>query len=148
MEKEGRVAVKREETEALIPSLFYALLKDFESSDQRYGPFKVERDLDGKFKSLEFYTHNCYYFKGVCKVKYWFLNSHGRRVLFRTEYRINSTNFVGVDSPVSFKVSSLKVYTLSAGSWVKFSFGRVSLLKLVLGLGKEGEIPLVFKVRT
>ena len=149
IERSGRFAVESSELQSSIPPLFYSLLKDFESANQRYGGFTVERDLDGNLKSIEFFTEDCYYFKGICRVKYWFYESpSGKRFLIRSEMRINSTSPYGIEVPVSFKVKSLEVYRLSGGDWVKMGSGRGDLIKLVIGFKGGGELPLVFKIRT
>ncbi len=149
IERSGKFAVENVNLQSSIPPLFYALLKDFESANQRYGGFTVERDLDGNLKSLEFYTEDCYYYGQVCKVKYWLYESpSGKRFLIRSEMRINSTSPGGIDVPVSFKVNSFEVYRLSRGDWVKMGSGRAGLIKVVVGFKGGGELPLVLKVRT
>ena len=148
VERSGKFAVDSGKVISLIPPLYYLFLRDFESANQSYGGFVVGRELDGNLRSVSFFTENCYYFKGVCRVKYWFYeSSDGKRLLFRSEYRLRSLEGRGISVPVSFKVEGLELFRLSGSSWVKFNGGRASLLKLVVK-GKEGEIPLVFKVRT
>ncbi|WP_121169536.1 prepilin-type N-terminal cleavage/methylation domain-containing protein [Thermovibrio guaymasensis] len=149
VESSGKFAVENSKLQSSIPPYFYSLLKDFESVNQRYGGFTVSRDVDGNLKSVEFFTEDCYYFKGICKVKYWLYESpSGKKFLIRSELRINSNSPKGIEVPVSFNINSFEVYKLSGGSWVKMNTGRADLIKLVLGFKGGGELPLVFKVRT
>ncbi len=145
----GRSAVENFKLQGLIPPFFYLFLRDIESANQNYGGFKVYRDLDGNLEGFEFTTENCYYFKGICTVKYWLYRGRGgKRYLFRSEYDFNSP-LKAVSFPLSFKNASLELFTLSGGNWVKFNGGRVNLLKVLIEFKGEGvELPLVFKVRT
>jgi prepilin-type N-terminal cleavage/methylation domain-containing protein len=148
VERSGKFAVEGGKVISFVPPLYYLFLKDFESANQSYGGFVVRRELDGKLKSFSFYTENCYYYRGICKVKYWFYEGpRGRRLLFRSEYRLRSLEDRGISVPVSFKLKGLELFRLSGSNWVKFNGGRLSLVKLLVE-SKEGEIPLVFKVRT
>ena len=148
VEKTGKVAVENSKLQFLVSPLFYLFLRDFESINRSYGNVSVVKDIDGNFKWIEFYTENCYYFPGVCRVKYWiYKNESGsEHWLIRTEYRLNSTNEKGIDSPISSQVVSLKVYHLSGGSWVEGFGGK--LVKLVIKLKGGKELPLVFVIRT
>jgi len=151
IERSGRFAAESSRLQSVIPPLFYLFLRDIESANQAYGGFTVHRDVDGALKSFELFTENCYYFKGVCLVRYrLYVSPSGRRVLMREELRINSTSPQGVEIPVSFRVSSIEVYRASASSWVKVEEGsrRLALVKVVLGIEGSGELPLIYKLRS
>ena len=146
VERTGRAAVENSQLQSLVSPLFYLFLRDFESINTRYGNLSVVRDTDGNVKWVEFYTESCYYFPGICRVKYWLYKNGEKRYLIRTEYRLNSTSGAGVDAFVSSKVLSIEVYHLSGGNWVKGAGGR--LLKLVLKVEGGKELPLTFVIRS
>ncbi len=145
VEKSGRAAVENGELQSLVSPLFYLFLKDFESINTSYGSPKVLKDVDGNLKWIEFFTENCYYFKGICRVRYWIYKSEGHSWLVRSEFRLNSTGR-GIDFPLTSRVSGLSVFKLSGGSWVEGIGGK--LIKVVLRLKEGGELPLVFKIRS
>lgn len=151
IERSGKFAAQNNSLQSQVPPLFYLFLKDFESANQAYGGFVVHRGVDGELKSLEFFTENCNYFGGICRVKYYLLETpSGRKVLMREEGRINSLAPRGIEVPVSFKVNSFEVYRTSGSEWVKVEEGkrRLSLIKVVVGIEGGGELPLVYKVRS
>jgi len=145
VEKTGKAAVENARVQTFISPVFYLLLRDVNSISVSYGSPKVIRDTEGRVKWFEFFTENCYYFKGICEVKYWVFKKGKLHWLVRTESRLNSES-PGIDLPVSSKVSGFEVYKLSGGDWVKGVDGN--LVKIVLKLNRGGEIPLVFKVRS
>jgi prepilin-type N-terminal cleavage/methylation domain-containing protein len=145
IEKAGRSASENAELQSFIPSIFYLFLRDFNSINTSYGSPQLVRDTDGNVRWLEFFTENCYYFKGVCRVKYWLYKNERENWLIRSEYRINSETS-GIDFPVTSRVKEFEVYRLSGGDWVKGV--DTNLLKIVLKLNKGGELPLVFKIRS
>jgi len=99
VEKSGRAAVENGELQSLVSPLFYLFLRDFESINTSYGSPKVLKDVDGNLKWIEFFTENCYYFKGICRVRYWIYKSEGHSWLVRSEFRLNSTGR-GIDFPL------------------------------------------------
>ncbi len=150
IEKSGRFSAENSELQSTIVPLFYIFLKDFESIDRRYGAISVKKDSDNR-KTLEFYTNSCYYFKGVCRVKYWIYENKEKKIhyLIRSEYRINSLSPSGIDVPVTSRVSDFQILFSRSGDWYNGTAGTSpSLLKIVLKLRDEGgELPLVFKLR-
>lgn len=145
VERTGKVALENSKVQSLIPPIFYLLLRDVNSINLSYGSPKIVRDTDGNVKWFEFFTENCYYFDGICRVKYWIFKKGKEHWLIRTESRINSA-LPGVDFPVSSKISGFEVFKLSGGSWVKGV--NDNLVKIVLMLEGEGEVPFVFKIRS
>ena len=146
IEKTGKAAVENSQLQSLISPLFYIFLRDFESINRNYGNFSVVKDTDGNVKWIEFYTENCYYFPGVCRVKYWMYKNEKEHWLIRTEYRLNSSSETGIDAPISSKVLSFDVYHLSRNDWVEGAGGK--LLKVVVKVEGGRELPLVFVIRT
>ncbi len=146
VEKTGRAAIENSQFQSLVSPIFYLFLRDFESINTGYGTVSVEKDTDGNFRWVEFYTENCYYFPGVCRVKYWLYKNEKEHWLIRTEYRINSTSREGIDIPISSRVNSIDIYHLSGGSWVEGTGGK--LIKVVVKVEGEKELPLVFVVRS
>ena len=148
IEKTGKAAVENSKLQSLISPLFYLFLKDFESINRTYGNISVVKDTDGNVKWIEFYTENCYYFPGVCRVRYWTYRNEGnkRNWLIRSEFRLNSTTNTGIDAPVSSIVRGFKVYHLSGGDWVEGVGGK--LIKIVIETKGGKELPLVFVLRT
>ncbi|WP_163327779.1 type II secretion system protein J [Desulfurobacterium thermolithotrophum] len=150
IEKSGKSSAKSSELQSTIFPLFYVFLKDIESADQRYGILSVKKDAEGN-ESLEFYTNSCYFFKGICKVKYWIYENREKKLhyLIRSEYKLNSTSLIGVDIPLTSKVKEFNVFFSKFGNWYDgIQGGRPSLVKVVLKFEKEGgELPLIFKLR-
>ena len=150
IEKSGRFSAENSELQSTIVPLFYTFLRDLESVDKRYGTISVRKDSDDR-EELEFYTNSCYYFKGICRVKYWIYKNEEKKIhyLIRSEYRINSLSPSGIDIPITSKVSDFQVLFSRSGDWYNGTIGtNPSLLKIVLKLKDEGgELPLVFKLR-
>jgi len=150
IERSGKFAAENNSIQSRIPPLFYLFLKDIESANQAYGAFAVQRDSEGKLKSLEFFTENCNYFKGICKVRYYLYKSpSGKRILMREEERINSLAPEGITVPISFRVNSFEVFRPSQSEWVRVEEGksRLKLVKVVLELEGSSELPLIYRVR-
>jgi len=145
IERSGKLAAETSSLQALAPVLFYVALKDFESADYSYAPLSVLRPEEGKV-SVSFYTKNCYHFGGVCKVSYF---SEGK-LLIRKEERINSVGEGGVETPLSFKVSSLNLFSKRGAEWREIEEGssRPSVIKLLFKIEEKGELPIVVKIRT
>jgi len=149
IEKSGKFASENNKLQSLIPPLYLVLLKDFESINTHYGNLSIHRDLDGNLKRIEFYTESCYYYPGICRVRYYLFKNNRFHVLMREELRLNSVTEKGVEVPITERVVSFEVLTYSGGSWVKgSSLPRNGLIKLILKLEGGGELPLVFKVRS
>lgn len=150
IEKSGRFSAENSKLQSTIVPLSYVLLRDVESIDKRYGPINVTRDSDGR-ETLEFFTHSCYYFKGICRVKYWIYEDEDKNFhyLMRSEYRINSVSLSGIDIPVTSKVSDFNVLFSQGSDWSNETTEvNPSLIKIVLRLkGDGGELPLIFKIR-
>jgi prepilin-type N-terminal cleavage/methylation domain-containing protein len=147
-ERTGKEAVKTVEASNEVTPLFVLLLRDLESANSKYGPLRVRRGPEGEVDSFQFYTENCYYFKGVCKVKYWFLNREGKPVLLlRSEQRLNDINGNWIDSPVTTKVDSLELLIPSADGYKECRFAKEGLIKVVLKFKNGEELPLTFNLR-
>lgn len=148
VEKTGKAAVENSQFQAFVSPIFYLFQRDIESINENYGGISYAKDTDGKFRWIEFYTENCYYFPGICRVKYWIYRNEEKKEnwLIRTELRLNTTNSIGIDAPVSSKVADLEVYHLSGGDWVKGVGGK--LIKIVIKSKRGKELPLVFVIRT
>ena len=146
VEKTGKIAVENSKLQSLIPPIFYIFLRDFESINTTYGDISVTKDTEGNVKWIEFYTDNCYYFPGICKVRYWAYRNGRENWLIRSELRLNSTTDTGVDAPVSSAVTGFKVYHLSGGEWIEGIGGK--LLKIVIEIKGGKDLPLVFVIRT
>lgn len=97
---------KYTEIEKTSIPLFSLFLKDLESSNQSYGTLKLTNTDNNS--SLSFFTENCYFFPGICKVKYWTLTKNKKLYLIRSEYKLNSTTPTGIDIPLTSKLSSFK----------------------------------------
>lgn len=148
VERTGKAALENSRIQSTVTPLFYLLQRDIESINTGYGGITYGKDPNGKLNWVEFYTENCYYFPGVCRVRYWtYKSEEGKESwLIRTELRLNSTTNAGVDAPVSSAVTGFKVYHLSGGDWVEGAGGK--LLKIVIEMKGGKELPLVFVVRT
>ena len=152
IEISGKLSEENNEVQSVVPPLFCLMLKDFESADPRYSPITVNADSDGR-QTVEFYTHNCYYFKGICRVKYWVFRKVGREdvhYLVRSEFRLDDVTGKGIDVPLTSRVKDFEVEVPSSDGWSRAS-GKLStkLLRVLLKLERpEGSLPLVFAVRS
>lgn len=148
VEKTGKAAVENSQLQSFVSPLFYLFQRDIESINSNYGGISYVKDSDGKFRWIEFYTENCYYFPGICRVRYWIYRNGEQKEswLIRTELRLNTTNDTGIDAPISSKVSDIKVYHLAGGDWVEGTGGK--LIKIVVKTEGGRELPLVFVIRT
>jgi prepilin-type N-terminal cleavage/methylation domain-containing protein len=140
IEKSGKFSEENNRLQSIIPPLYYVFLRDFESIDNRYGKLSILKDPDGETE-VEFYTKSCFFFKGVCRVRYRLYRGY----LLREELPLNSISERGIEVPIISNVSSLKVFSSIGGSWREVVGG--SLLKVVLNLRDGEEIPFVFRVR-
>ncbi|ADU96360.1 PulJ/GspJ family protein [Thermovibrio ammonificans] len=150
VERGGKAAVETSKASNTITPLFYLLLKDLESVNGAYGPLTARRDLDGNVTQITYYTENCYFFKGVCQVKLWILKKEEKPLfLVRSERPINAlTATPWKDSFISGKVSSIDLLAPSTDGWKEVNVARGGLIKLILKIKGEGELPLTFKLRT
>jgi prepilin-type N-terminal cleavage/methylation domain-containing protein len=134
IEKSGKFSEENNKLQSIIPPLYYVLLRDIESIDSRYGKFSILEKSNDKTE-VEFYTKSCFFFKGICKVRYWLYKGY----LFRKELRLNSLSENGIEVPIISGISSMEVFTSSKGD---------GLIKFVFKLEEGGELPLVFKIRS
>ena len=140
IERSGKLSSENSEIQRTVVPLFYLFLRDFESIDRRYGKISIQRDENLNSDSIEFYTHSCYYFKGICKVRYWFYKNEDRQFSFlvRSESRINPISDAKVDVPISSRFERMNVFFSPENSLVK--------LILIRGKGEE-ELPFIFRIR-
>ncbi len=104
----SRLLKEYAQTEKTSIPLFFLLLKDLESSNNSYGTIKtITSDDNGT--SLSFFTENCYFFPGICQVKYWMFSQNKKHYLIRSEYKFHSTNLSSVDVPLTSQVKFFKV---------------------------------------
>ncbi|MEO2068356.1 MAG: prepilin-type N-terminal cleavage/methylation domain-containing protein [Desulfurobacteriaceae bacterium] len=139
LERSGKLVSESSEVQSTVIPIFYLFLKDFESIDRRYGKISIQRDENLNTDFVEIYTHSCYYFKGICKVKYWFYRNKDKNLSFlvRSESRINSTSNISVDVPISSKFERMNISF----------FPQNSLLKVVLEKKGEEKLPFIFRIR-
>jgi len=140
IEKAGKFSEENSRLQSFIPPLYYLLLRDVESTDDRYGKLSVLRRSNGK-EEVEFFTKNCYFFKGVCLVRYRLYKGY----LIREELRLNSLSGKGIEVPVVSGISKMEVFTSLGGDWSKTA-GRGRLIKFVFKLKEGGELPFVFRL--
>ncbi|TCK04023.1 PulJ/GspJ family protein [Phorcysia thermohydrogeniphila] len=141
IEKSGEFSKENNKLQSLVPPLYYVLLRDVESIDSRYGRLSVLEKSDGKTE-VEFYTKSCFFFRGVCRVRYRLYKGY----LFREELRLNSLSEEGVEVPLISGISSMEVFSSYGGEWNKGGGGR--LIKFVFKLQDGEELPIVFKPRS
>lgn len=148
VEKTGKAALENSQLQSFVSPIFYLFQRDIESINENYGGISYAKDTEGNFRWIEFYTENCYYFPGICRVRYWIYRNEDRKEswLIRTEFRLNTTNNIGIDAPISSRVSDMEIYHLSGGDWVKGVGGK--LIKIVIKTKGGKELPLVFVIRT
>jgi len=118
--------------ETSIP-LFYLFLKDLESTNQSYGSLKIRNNEDNS-SSLTFYTENCYFFPGICKVTYQLFKKDKEKYLVRSEYKLHSTTSTGIDIPLTSVLSNFKAEK------------EGSLITLYLTFQNNETLPLVFHI--
>jgi len=115
-------------SEQITIPLFILMLKDFESTNLKYGYPQISKN------SISLYTENCYFFKGICKVSYWIYKEKKECYLIRSEYRINSISKEGIDIPLTDKVKEISSLNLAGNN----------LLKITLQLSGNQTLPLTF----
>ena len=144
IERAGTFSEENNRIQSIIVPVYYTLLRDIESADTGYGNINILQNENGK-TALEFYTKSCFFFRGICRVRYWLYKNY----LIRTEFGLNGLSAEGVETPIVSGITALKVFTSSGNEWHRTA-GNVkpSLLKVVLTLKKGGELPLVFKIRS
>ncbi len=148
VERTGRFTQERNDLQNLISNLFVLFLRDFESSATTYGEFEIE-DNNG---TISFYTKNCFYVPGVCKVRYFMYKKDGWNFLVREERKLNSIVDAGFEIPITQNVEDFDVQFMVGSDWVKATRGkhRPTLIKLILKLKAEKgtvTVPFVFKPR-
>ncbi len=151
IQKAGQAAKENNEIQALVAPLYYTFLRDVESTSIKYAPLNVRTDTEGN-QVLEFYANNCFFFPGICLVKYWVYRKVDSKLhyLMRGEYRLNGVTGEGIEVPLTSKVSKLEVEIPSSDGWSKVS-GRITskLIRIKLYIDEpEGELPLVFVIRS
>jgi len=140
IEKSGRFAEENNKLQSFIAPLYYVLLKDVESLHNRYGKLSILKKSDGE-EEVEFFTRSCYFFKGVCRVRYRLYKGY----LIREELRLNSLSEKGVEVPVVSGISEMEVFTSLGGEWSKTARGG-RLIKFVFKIGEGRELPFVFRL--
>jgi prepilin-type N-terminal cleavage/methylation domain-containing protein len=123
MEKINALSSQTVETQRLVVPIFKLMLKDVESASTRLGDVVLKTEGNS---TLEFTSFNCYFTKGLCRIKYWTFKGF----LVRTE--IN-----GADVPLC-KVKNFKAdYDRASG-----------LVKIRITFENEKKVRFVFKVRS